>query len=134
MSKALVEKINFALSKEPNLLVPRQDTFKHQGYPESYFDALGITRSDLKRMERIGFALRGYTKNAWFPGDIMPNGRPAPGEWSVLDIKGRVAYKDIRGYTRYMEAFNETKIPSQVWRGRGHEVRWVLVAPVAHGG
>jgi hypothetical protein len=59
---------------------------------------LGLSKADLKRLERAGMALRGYSQNVFLPGQKMPNG-------TLVEDKPGVTY-----------------------RGKGHHALWIIVA------
>lgn len=76
MSK-LKARIETALEKNPHIVVSPSDINNTTGFELSYLEELGIRKSDLKRLERFGLAVRGYTfngrglffnkeKNAWY--------------------------------------------------------------------
>lgn len=58
-----VERLEKALKINPGLATFRDDLANAKGYPLPFLEALGLTKMDLKKLERAGFALRGYTQN-----------------------------------------------------------------------
>ena len=78
------------------------------GFSEAWFEGRGITRNELKVLERMGLAVRGYTKNYWESGDEHPTtGEPIP-----------------MGKSRF--AGQEFEFKKQ-YRGKGSKVVWVLM-------
>jgi hypothetical protein len=59
MSK-LKNKVEMACEKDPGIITTRAEILNHPGRTEDEMEALGLFRSDLKRLERSGLALRGY--------------------------------------------------------------------------
>lgn len=70
----LLEKVKNALQADPNISVTIGELLTNPGFEESYLSLLGLDRSDLKKLERMGLAIRGYSKNIWGPGEQLPNG------------------------------------------------------------
>lgn len=66
--RKIVERIQLAIGQNPSILVHRKDLYSSEGFSEDYLVSLGLTRSDLKRLERGGLAVRGRTDN----GSIVP--------------------------------------------------------------
>lgn len=57
----LYDRIANAL-KQDNTIAVRADALeKVQGFPVEYFEYLGITKGDLRKLEAKGLALRGYS-------------------------------------------------------------------------
>jgi hypothetical protein len=98
MRKELRERVAKALEQDNTLVVDRKDAHKCPGFTTQYMEYLGIKKSDLKRLERAGLALRGYTKNVWLAGEKMPDGR-------IVEDNPFVSY-----------------------HGRGHHPMWILIA------
>lgn len=74
MSK-LHDKVKAALETDNSIVVSREELGKHPGFTQKYMEELGLSKVDLKKLERKGLAVRGYTKNTWNPGETMPNQR-----------------------------------------------------------
>lgn len=74
MSK-LLDKVKKALEQDNTIV--SEDPAKAQGFSTEYLGYLGLSQSDLKKLERSGMALRGYTQNFYKPGDKLPNGKIA---------------------------------------------------------
>lgn len=73
--KTALENVKLAELQVPKA-VATPDTYKqHPGLTEDDWQQLGVTKSDLKRLERAGFAKRGRTKNYWGPGEELPTGK-----------------------------------------------------------
>lgn len=77
MTWGTAERLEMALKARPGLATFRDEVGKAKGFPMGYLEALGLTKQDMKRLERSGYALRGYTKNVWTPGETLPNGKEA---------------------------------------------------------
>ncbi len=67
-----LERLKMALGQDRSISISKLDGAT--GFPEQYFIDLGLTQGDLHRLERLGFASRGYTKNFWGPGETTPRG------------------------------------------------------------
>ncbi len=59
MSK-LNEKVKAACEKDPRIVTDLENIKDHPGRTEAQLNNLGLTSSDLKRLERAGLAFRGY--------------------------------------------------------------------------
>lgn len=71
METRLYKVVQAAITKDPKIVVHESDANLHPGFTEEYMDAAGLNRSDLKRLERKGLALRGYSKNVWTAGETV---------------------------------------------------------------
>jgi hypothetical protein len=73
------ERIKEALHNDNSIVVPIADMqkpeFKHVGFSVKYMSDMGLKKSDLKKLEKAGLAVRSYTKNYWGPGETLPNGK-----------------------------------------------------------
>jgi hypothetical protein len=78
MNKRLIDVVKKALEQDNTIAVDISELDKAEGKTEEYMEYLGLKRNDLKKLERAGLALRGYTKNVYLPGDKMPNGKEVP--------------------------------------------------------
>lgn len=72
---SLQRRLDQAINNDNTILVTREDLGTVQGFPLEHFLYLGLRKSDLKKLESQGKAIRGYTKNVWLPGEKLPNGR-----------------------------------------------------------
>jgi len=72
---SLRERVAKALETDNNIVCPANQTGSRNGFTEAYFAQLGLTQADLKKLERMGLAARGYTKNVWLSGETLPNGK-----------------------------------------------------------
>ena len=57
---ALYDKVLEALKKEPGLVTPRSKVDEARGYNYTQLAELGLSKGDIKKLERAGLALRGY--------------------------------------------------------------------------
>jgi hypothetical protein len=55
----------------PTCSYPVAEAETHPGFSAAEYDDLGLDKAKLKKLERLGFALRGYTKNVWLDGDKL---------------------------------------------------------------
>lgn len=60
--KGTLERLKVALKLNPGLATSFQTIQDAPGHTEEEFMDYGVTPSDLKRLERTGLALRGYTQ------------------------------------------------------------------------
>lgn len=74
MKLALLHKYRKAIELNSNLGTPRSQAHLHPGHSEAYYELFGLSRKDLKNLERLGCAVRGYTNNYWGPGQTLPSG------------------------------------------------------------
>lgn len=123
----VLEKLKQIAEKHPEILVPRDKLEQANGFTLAALENMGFEKRDLIKLEHMRVALRGYSQNVWKPGDIMPNGKVAPGEYSTVEIEKKVPYKDARGYIRHMSAIEDVKVPNMTHRGRGHTPLWIIV-------
>ncbi len=98
----LREKLIAALEKDRTIVSDLESVGKHPGNSEDYLGTLGLERKDLKRLERYGFAVRGYTPNTF-----------------------EVPARDKDGNKVLDESGNEVK---NKYFANGSKVRWVLLA------
>lgn len=77
MSK-LLDRVIAACEINNCIVVDRREARQHPGFALEYFERLGLSKADLKRLESKGLALRGYTKNVWLAGEKTPNGKEVP--------------------------------------------------------
>lgn len=113
ISKALLERVKVACERNPSIVVPLAELENSLGFGEEHFEWLGLSKADLKKLSRTGLAVRAYTKNIWLPGEIMPNGKVAPGAYA--EVPDRVTKEMVSA-------------PTSTMRGSGHRVRWILIA------
>jgi hypothetical protein len=62
LRRGTVERLKAALVQDPSIVTMVDDIEKTEGLPEAYLIELGFTVADLKRLERHGFAARGYRR------------------------------------------------------------------------
>jgi len=62
MNKRLVDVVKNALEADNTIVVPINRANGHPGFSEAHFEYIGVNRNDLKKLERAGLALRGYTE------------------------------------------------------------------------
>lgn len=61
MSRAgLKLRVQQAVENDPSILVDRKDIQNTKGHSLSYLAMLGLTKMDMKKLERNGLAIRGY--------------------------------------------------------------------------
>lgn len=59
MKQSLLEKLKKAVEKDPDIICDRTSVEETLGSDANYLhDVLGLTKSDLIRLERLGFALK----------------------------------------------------------------------------
>lgn len=63
LKKRLIEKLAELEKTLPNLVVPKNLVGAHAGFTTEYLEAAGLSKQDLKRLERAGVAVRGRTNN-----------------------------------------------------------------------
>jgi len=59
----LRQRLKEALIVDPTLVVPQEQLQAHPGIVLTRFEYVGLTSSDLKKLEHKGMAMRGYTQN-----------------------------------------------------------------------
>lgn len=74
MKTALFKRVQAALEKDMHIVVPRDQVQKSLGYSLKHFEELGLSKTDLKQLESQNLAQRGYLKNRWVEGEMLPNG------------------------------------------------------------
>lgn len=75
MKIELLNKYRKAIELNGGIAVTRADAYTHKGFPTEYFEFFGLTKRDLKCLEKLGCALRGHTKNEWRAGETLPSGK-----------------------------------------------------------
>ena len=74
----LHDRVKRALEQDNTLVTDWDKLSKAKGFTEDYLNFLGLTKSDLKTLERHGMAVRGHTQNVFMAGDSLPNGKTVP--------------------------------------------------------
>lgn len=125
--KPAVRSLRDAVLLNPQILVPKAEVRKARGVTERALADLGVSRKDLKRLERMGLAIRAYTQNMFPPkeDETAPDGKSA---WAEVPILYTDEYQDSRGYTRKQQRIEMERRPRYWYRGKGHELRWVIFA------
>lgn len=96
----LDEKVRLALGQDSTIAVTRAELETAEGKTEAYLDSLGLSRTDLKRLERKGFALRGYKPSPkghelrWL---IIERVEPTVPTGTNLDTPQKVQYERSKG-------------------------------------
>lgn len=62
-NKALLDKVKKALDQDNTIVTILSKIAEAKGFTTEYMNYLGLTTNDLKKLERNGLALRGYTNN-----------------------------------------------------------------------
>jgi hypothetical protein len=65
-----------AISQDSSIATTKEKFFEHPGNDAKYLDDLGLSEKHLKRLEKMGYAVRAYTKNIWMPGEPTPDNKP----------------------------------------------------------
>jgi hypothetical protein len=63
IKKALAERVAKAIYLDNTAVVSRNELTTAEGLSEVSFNNLGLSKQDLKRLERAGVAIRGYSKH-----------------------------------------------------------------------
>jgi len=90
--KECLRMLNIAISQDSSIVSSRDAYLSHPGNEEAYLDSLGLTRRHLKKLEKLGYAIRGYTKNIWLPGEEAPDGKPVHEHMSARGKGHRVKW------------------------------------------
>jgi hypothetical protein len=93
----LYARVLAATNLAPEVVVAKDRLAGVEGFSTAFMNHVGLTTSDLKKLERNGLAMRGYTKNVWRAGELLPNGKRVEDD------------------------------PFVSYRGKGHSVVWVLL-------
>lgn len=123
----VLEKLKQIAEKHPEILVPRDKLSEANGFTLPQLESMGFEKRDLVKLEHLGVAMRGYSQNMWGPGDTLPTGKVAKGEYVTVEIDKTTPYRDSRGYERKMKYTEEIKLPKTFYRGNGHTPLWVIV-------
>lgn len=92
-----VETLGKALHEDNSIGTSRDLLFNHPGSTPEYLESLGLTRSRLKRLERLGLAIRARTKNIWLTGETAPTGEVVGTGYSLRGKGSRVRWILITG-------------------------------------
>lgn len=135
MKSQLAQRLRKAIEEDPGIICARKDVHKHPGVAESHLEWLGLSRNDLKRLERFGLALRAYTKNVWLPGEVLPNGKVADGGYTTLSVRSPVTYSTGRGsnMSKRSSEMYDIQVPNKTYRGSGSRLRWVIFVETQNG-
>jgi hypothetical protein len=125
---SLIEKVRLALGQDSSIFTSEKDIDKCEPKTTEYMSQLGLEKTDLKKLERKGLALRFYTKNVWLPGEEMPSGKVSKGTYAKVEVEEKTPYTDARGYTRFKRSKVVKPFPDITTRGQGHHVMWILLA------
>lgn len=80
MSDKALERLTLALGQDSSIATTQDGLMEHPGNDPKYLDALGLENRYLKDLEKMGKAIKTYTKNIWVPGEVDPDGfRVQPG-------------------------------------------------------
>jgi len=123
----VINKLLEIAEKHPEILVKKEDLSKAEGFSLPYYKSIGLGKNDLRRLERLGVAIRGYSQNIWVSGDTLPNGKVVPGEMAIVEVEKTKQYLDTRKYVRTMKYTEEVKVPQMSVRGNGHKPLWIIV-------
>lgn len=74
----LVDRVKRALEINKNIAVDISELGTARGFTQNEMAELGLSKVDLKKLERKGLAARGYTKNTWGAGETLPSGKEVP--------------------------------------------------------
>lgn len=61
-SQGLLTRVKAACAKDASIVVAEDAVEESQGFSESYLEYLGLTRQELKNLEKSGLAKRGYAR------------------------------------------------------------------------
>jgi hypothetical protein len=76
-------RLRAAIEADPSIVRESGQVVPHSGFRQDYLMSLGLLKSDLKKLERGGMAVRQYSKNIWVPGETLPNGSTVEdGKWA----------------------------------------------------
>lgn len=73
--KDTMEKFNDVKVNFPNFVTTLEKIYDHPGSTENILEQYGLGRKELRRLEKLGHAVRARTKNVWTNGEKLPNGR-----------------------------------------------------------
>lgn len=111
MKEALSDKYRLALMADKGVACPRAEIPTHPGRSEAHLDDVcGLSRQDLKNLERLGLAVRGYSRNYWESGDVHPHTE------KVIPM-GEMKNPFTGEMVEYKKQF----------RGKGSRCMWVLI-------
>jgi hypothetical protein len=132
LKMGLRQRLKAACEKDSNIVVAADKLSAHPGFTTDYMTNLGLTKQDLKKLEHVGAAKRGYTRNCWLPGETLPNGKIASGKNEPSGELTRIPTGVPVRHPSYRERTKQVIIqgtrPTIRTFGRGHSLRWVLVS------
>ena len=110
MRVSVKEALERALEEDNTILTPISELKEASGYPTPYLTNIGLSEGILKRLERDGYVIRGYTQNYWESGDTHPFTKATIPMDKVIDkLTGQ-------------------EVPVKVqYRGKGMQTRWILI-------
>lgn len=86
--RTLIQRVVEATNIDPNIIKSKSEAQTFPGYTTEYMQTLGLSKSDLKKLANKGLALKGYTKNEWKAGEVLPDGKTAQ-EGYIYSGRGR---------------------------------------------
>lgn len=104
----LFEKLKAAIEADPEVIVPKDKLGESEGYNLAYWDVLGLSKTDMKKLERKGLAIRGYT--------------PRGSKSKLFPWEPHKAYRLFRDKTGELHKF-------EVLKHSGFETRFILILP-----
>lgn len=127
MSKALMDRVREAVEHDPGICVTRAQAGTHKGFSDAYMEAHGLELQDLKRLERKGLALRGYTKNVWLPGERTKNVQEHEKDYVKDIVYDKVTVQVAPHTYRSRQVPRAILKPVYTERGPGSRRMWVLL-------
>lgn len=123
----VIENLKAAVVLNPQIVVPKSEVKTAKGLTEPMLAAFGLTRKDLKRLERKGLAIRAYTQNIFPPreDEKAPDGKSA---WAIVPVVYTDHFQTSQGYDRKVKRLEDESRPRYWYRGKGHQVKWIIFA------
>ncbi len=127
MIKTLAIRLEKAFKQDPKICCTPPELDNHPGSSTEYLNSLGLSKRDLKALERMGFAIRGRTKNVWVSGETAPNGQVVGGALVPTPMRLKRPYRTPQGYIKWTSSLEDVNVPSKTLRGSGSRLRWIIV-------
>lgn len=84
LGQGLRARLQAALQNDNTIVVSEADVKNVRGFSTDHMETIGLTSSDLKKLENSGFAIRGYN-TIRRPGKVITSGTERKTMWILLD-------------------------------------------------
>lgn len=116
-----LRKYSLAIERDPSVGSLQEGLKDHKGVPLEHMETLGLSKKELRRLIRLGLAVKGYTRNFFDPPETDEKA------WIEVPITYKDAYQHPNGYVRYEKRVEMEKRPLYRKHGQGMRARYILI-------